>query len=159
MEQIGWIIWLIFAVCLIVAEAFTLGFFLLWFGVGALAAALVAFLGLGIGWQFAAFTVVSAGLTAMSRTIFAKYLVHDESSSVKMGMERLPGEVGTVVHGSSGTLNEGSVRVFGSVWTAMPADGETALEEGERVEVVRVKGSTLYVKRISNELPEWRRSS
>lgn len=156
MEHVSWILWLIFAVLLIVAETFTLGFFLMWFGIGALAAALMAFLGLGIAWQFAAFAIVSVVLTAMSRTIFAKYMVDSDEDSVKMGMNRLPGEIGTVTHASSGALNEGAVRVFGSVWTALPADGETGLEEGERVEVVSVKGSTLYVKRISNELPGWR---
>ena len=40
MDQLIWIGWLILGVGLIIAEIFTLGFFLLWFGIGALAAAL-----------------------------------------------------------------------------------------------------------------------
>jgi membrane protein implicated in regulation of membrane protease activity len=41
------------------------------------------------------------------------------------------------------------------VWTAFPIDDETPLVEGEKVEVVRVQGSSIYV-RSTKELPEWR---
>ncbi len=156
MEQITWILWLVLAVGLIVAEIFTLGFVLLWFGIGALAAALVGFLGLGLVWQFLAFSVVSIGLTIMSRTILAKYFGHGEHDRLKSGVDALPGKVGTVTTASKGALNEGAVKVFGSTWTAYPIDGDETLVEGEKVEVVEVKGSSIYVKRVTNELPEWR---
>jgi membrane protein implicated in regulation of membrane protease activity len=40
------------------------------------------------------------------------------------------------------------VKVFGSVWTAYPAEGERPLSEGEKVEVVSVEGSSIYVKKL-----------
>ena len=83
MDNIAWILWLVLGVGLIIAEIFTLGFVLFWFGIGALAAAAVGFLGLGLGWQFGAFAFVSIMLTAMSRTIFARYLQHNEGSPMK----------------------------------------------------------------------------
>jgi membrane protein implicated in regulation of membrane protease activity len=150
------IMWLILGVGLIVAEIFTLGFVLLWFGIGALAAALVGFMGGGFLLQFLVFAVVSIGLTLMSRTIFAKYFAHDERSAMKMGVDALPGKVGTVTTASKGALYEGAVKVFGSTWTAFPVDGETELVEGEKVEVVEVKGSSIYVRRVTKELPDWR---
>ena len=156
MDQIGWIIWLIVSVVLVIAEVFTLGFVLLWFGVGALAAAAVGFLGLGFAWQFATFAVVSIALTAMSRTIFANYLPHRHADAMKTGMDSLPGKVGTVTGASKGALNEAAVKVFGSTWTAYPIDGERELTEGEKVEVVEVKGSSIYVRRVTSELPGWR---
>lgn len=156
MDQVAWILWLVLAIGLIVAEMFTLGFVLFWFGIGALAAALVAFLGLGAAWQFAAFAAVSIALTGMSRTIFARYFQHGEGHRMRSGVDSLPGKIGTVSSGSKGALNEGAVKVFGSIWTAFPADGEMALSEGEKVEVVEVRGSSIYVKRITNELPDWR---
>ncbi len=156
MDQVSWIVWLILSVIFIIAEVFTLGFVLFWFGVGALAAAAVGFLGFGVGWQFAAFAAVSIALTAMSRTIFAKYLPHREGGAMKTGMDSLPGKVGTVTGASKGALNEAAVKVFGSTWTAYPIDGEMELIEGEKVEVVEVKGSSIYVRRVTNELPEWR---
>lgn len=159
MDQIAWIIWIIVGVVLIVAEIFTMGFVLFWFGIGALAAALAGFLGLGIGWQFLAFAVVSIALTAMSRTIFLRYLpLGDDENNVKTGMDALPGKVGTVTSPSKGALMEAAVKVYGSTWTAYPIDGESELVEGEKVEVVQIKGSSIYVRRIRDELPEWRNS-
>ncbi len=156
MDQLTWILWVVLGIGFIVAEVFTLGFVLLWFGIGALAAALVGILGLGIVWQIMVFIVVSAVLTGMSRTIFAKYLQHGEGSRMKSGVEALPGKIGTVTASSKGALSEGAVKVFGSTWTAFPIDGEKDLAEGEKVEVVEVKGSSLFVRRVTNELPEWR---
>lgn len=155
MEQFAWILWLLLGVVLIVAEVFTLGFVLFWFGVGAIAAALAGFFGFGFGLQFAVFATVSIALTAMSRTIFARYLPHHDNA-LKMGMDALPGKIGTVTGASRGALREGAVRVYGSTWTAFPIDGETELVEGEKVEVVSVQGSSIYVRRVTNELPEWR---
>jgi len=156
MEQIAWILWTILGVGLVIAEIFTLGFVLFWFGIGAFAAALVSWLGFGFGLQFLIFAVVSIGLTAMSRTIFGKYYAHDEDNAVKMGIDALPGQIGTVTLASKGALNEGAVKVYGSTWTAFPIDSSTLLIEGEKVEVVRVEGASIYVCRMSEELPEWR---
>jgi membrane protein implicated in regulation of membrane protease activity len=156
MEQLIWIAWLVVGIGLIIAEIFTLSFFLLWFGVGALAAALAAMLGAPFVLQFAVFAVVSVGLTLMSRTIFAKYLSHGNEPELKMGVDALPGQIGTVTVPSKGALNEGAVKVYGSTWTAFPFDGESLLQEGEKVEVVSVKGSSIYVRRVTNELPGWR---
>ena len=156
MEQFAWIFWLVLGVALIIAEVFTLSFFLFWFGLGAIAAAFVGLLGGGFLFQFLVFAIVSVALTAMSRTIFAKYLSHPEEDLVKMGVDSLPGQIGTVTIASKGALKEGAVKVYGSTWTAFPIDGETALTEGEKVEVVSVKGSSIYVRPIVNELPEWR---
>jgi membrane protein implicated in regulation of membrane protease activity len=156
MEQYLWIGWIILGVALIIAEIFTLGFVLFWFGLGALGAALAAMMGFGLPIQFGVFAVISVGLTVMSRTIFAKYLTHRDEDTVKMGVDSLPGQVGTVTNASSGALNAGAVRVYGSIWTAFPADDDIKLVEGEKVEVVSVKGSSIYVKPVSKELPEWR---
>lgn len=159
MENYLWILWIVLGVGLIVAEVFTLGFFLLWFGIGAIAAALVGILGGGLVLQFLVFFAVSIGLTVMSRTILANYFSHGEKDRVKTGVDALPGKVGTVTSASAGSLNEGAVKVFGSTWTAFPIDEETKLVEGEKVEVIEVKGSSIYVRRIANGLPEWRQDS
>ena len=156
MDQLIWILWLVVGVALIVAEVFTLGFVLLWFGIGAIAAAFVGFLGFGFLWQFAVFALVSVALTAMSRTIFSKYLSQRDENSIKMGVDSMPGQIGTVTLASKGALQEGAVKVYGSTWTAYPIDSERGLVEGEKVEVVNVKGSSIYVRPVSNELPEWR---
>jgi membrane protein implicated in regulation of membrane protease activity len=149
------IIWLILGVVLIVAEVFTLGFVLLWFGIGAIAAAIVGIAGGGLGLQFLVFAIVSVALTVMSRTILANYLPHP-GARLKTGIEALPGKIGTVTLSSSGTLHEAAVKVYGSTWTAYPIDAETQLIQGEKVEVVEVRGSSIYVRKAARELPDWR---
>src|SRR5205085_11369886 len=101
-DQIAWIFWLALGVVLIIAEIFTLGFVLFWFGVGALAAALAGFLGFGLGVQFLVFAAVSIALTAMSRTIFSNYLSHRDGDRIKTAIESLPGKIGTVTAASEG---------------------------------------------------------
>jgi len=161
MEQLAWILWIVLGVALIIAEIFTFGFVLFCFGIGAFAAALAGALGLGLALQFFIFAVVSIVLTVMSRTIFSKYFSYDDDDAIKMGMDALPGQVGTVTIGSRGALQEGAVKVYGSTWTAFPVDSEMSLIEGEKVEVVRVQGSSIYVQKIeaSKKLPEWRENN
>jgi membrane protein implicated in regulation of membrane protease activity len=157
MESYLWILWAILGAVLVVAEIFTTGFVLLWFGIGALAAGLAALLGVhSIILQFLIFAVVSIALTAASRTIFVNYFSREKTGGdLKTGVESLPGKVGTVVSSSRGALHEGAVKVFGSTWTAYPADGEEPLEAGDRVEVTQVQGASIYVRRIGAG-PDWR---
>lgn len=160
MENIVWVLWFILGAALIVAEIFTAGFVLLWFGVGALAAAFAALVGVdSLALQFLIFAIVSIGLTAASRTLFANYFTRqDIGEGLKSGVDSLPGKIGTVVSSSRGALQEGAVKVFGSTWTAYPAAGEDPLEAGERVVVESIEGASIYVRRI-NESSDWRQKS
>ena len=154
-----WILWVILGVILIVAEVFTSGFVLLWFGVGALAAALAGLVGVGPTLQFLIFAVVSGGLTVASRTFFVKYFSREKhGDSLRSGVDALPGKVGTVVSSSKGAMNEGAVKVFGSTWTAYPAPGEEPLEAGERVQVESIQGASIYVRRVESGR-DWRADS
>src|ERR1043165_9844786 len=150
MDAYLWIFWIILGAILIVAEVFTTGLVLLWFGIGALAAALAALAGVNnVGIQFLIFAAVSIALTAASRTIFVNYFSREKTGGdLKTGADALPGKVGTVITSSHGALNEGAVKLFGSTWTAYPADGEEPLEAGDRVQVERVQGASIYVRRV-----------
>ena len=80
MSEWLWIFWAILGAILIVAEVFTSGFVLLWFGVGALAAALAAIIGIdSLAIQFLVFAAVSIGLTVSSRTIFVNSSADNQS--------------------------------------------------------------------------------
>jgi membrane protein implicated in regulation of membrane protease activity len=157
MSEWFWVLWCILGALLIVAEIFTSGFVLFWFGIGALAAAFAAFIGIdSVVIQFVIFATVSISLTAASRTIFINYFSRERTGdSLRSGVDALPGKVGTVVSSSKGALQEGAVKVFGSTWTAYPAPGEQPLEAGERVCVESVEGASIYVRRVGDE-PDWR---
>lgn len=160
MDNIVWILWFVLAAALIVAEIFTSGFVLFWFGIGALAAAFAALVGVdSLALQFLIFAVVSISLTAASRTIFVNYFTREKTeNALKTGVDALPGKVGTVVSSSRGAMQEGAVKVFGSTWTAYPAEGESPLEAGERVTVESVRGASIYVRRVI-EGGDWRQKS
>ena len=153
-----WVLWCILGAILIVAEIFTSGFVLFWFGIGALAAAFAGFIGIdSLAIQFLIFAGVSTALTAASRTIFINYFSRERTGdSLRSGVDAMPGKIGTVVSSSKGALNEGAVKVFGSTWTAYPAPGEAPLEAGERVSVERIEGASIYVRRIAAGEPDWR---
>ncbi|HQR33249.1 MAG TPA: NfeD family protein [Blastocatellia bacterium] len=145
----AWIVWLILAAIFIAVEVLTPGFFLLWFGVGALAAALLAVLGVGsLPAQIIVFLAISVALLIASRTIFEKFLpLSSSAKGLKTNVETMIGQVGTVVEASRGALNEAAVKVYGSTWTAFPISGEKPLTEGETVAVERIDGNRIYVRR------------
>jgi membrane protein implicated in regulation of membrane protease activity len=155
-----WIFWLVLGAILIVAEVFTSGFVLLWFGIGALAAAFAGLIGIdSLALQFLLFAGVSIGLTAASRTIFVNYFSREKTGqSLRTGVDALPGKIGTVVSSSKGAMQEGAVKVFGSTWTAYPAPGEAPLEAGERVCVESVEGASIFVRRVE-EGRDWRQKA
>jgi len=159
-DSLIWILWAVMGAILMVAEIFTTGFVLFWFGIGALAAAFVDLIGIhNLGIQFLVFAAVSIGLTAASRTIFLNYFTRDRQGELlRTGVHSLPGKIGTVVSSSRGAMNEGAVKVFGSTWTAYPAAGEPPLEAGERVCVESVEGASIYVRRVE-EGRDWRQKS
>ena len=91
MDQLAWILWVVLGVGLIIAEIFTFGFVLFWFGIGALAAALVGSIGFGFGVQFLVFALVSIVLTVMSRTIFRQlFLSTARKIQSKWGLMHYP---------------------------------------------------------------------
>jgi membrane protein implicated in regulation of membrane protease activity len=143
---------LIIAAIFAAAEVFTSGFVLLWFGAGALAASLLALLGVeSLTAQMIVFLIVSVALVIASRTIFERFFTRrSDSRQVTSGVETMIGQVGTVVEPSRGSLNAGAVKVYGSVWTAFPAEGEWPLREGDSVAVERIEGNSIYVRRTPN---------
>lgn len=141
----AWIVWLVIGALFAAGEVLTTGFFLLWFGIGALAAALVALLGISsLTAQVFVFLIVSILLLIASRTIFDRFI---NRSSLKTGIDTIIGQVGTVVEPSQGARQESAVRVYGSVWTAIPLEGEAPLQIGESVCVEHIEGNTIYVYR------------
>lgn len=139
----AWLLWAVLAAAFLVGEIFTAGFFLLWFGVGAAAAAVLAGLGLGASYQWGSFSLVSGVLVVLSRK-FARKVT--EEPPERFGADRLLGKVGVVLERIDPATDSGRVRVEREEWRAESQGGLT-IEEGERIEVVGVSGAHLIVKR------------
>ncbi len=144
MEVELWWVWVAVGVIFIVGEIFTAGFFLLWFGVGALAAALCSFLKLNIIIQSAVFVGVSGILLAASRR-FADRFTRKQPPGV--GADRFIGQKGIVLEDIDNARNTGRVRVDEDEWRADSAT-DTVIPEGKTIEVVKVAGTHLVVKEI-----------
>jgi len=144
MELNYWWIWMILAALFVVGEIFTAGFFLLWFGVGAAVAGLVALLGLGMTWQLAIFIVLSLVLFAVSRK-FADRVSGEQPPGI--GANRLIGADCLVLEPIDNMANTGRVRVSREEWRAESETGQR-IEEGERVVVGSIDGTHLVVKPI-----------
>ena len=142
-----WWIWMILAAFFVVAEIFTAGFFLLWFGVGAAVAGVLALFGLGFGWQLGAFVVVSGVLFVVSRRFAEKFT---KKQPPGIGADRFVGREGLVLEEIDNVKNTGRVRLKKEEWRADSETGDV-IPVGTHVEVIRMDGTHLVVKIIEKE--------
>lgn len=140
------LLWIVLAVVLAIAEAFTATFVLIMFGAGALAAAIAAGLGVGVVGQVITFSVVSALSLLLLRPIIRRHaLPAIAGADQTIGMKALEGAPGTVLE--QVTTEGGLVRISGELWSARVYDESQVLEPGERVRVIEVEGTTVLVWR------------
>jgi membrane protein implicated in regulation of membrane protease activity len=138
---VAWL-WLVIGVALAVAEVFTTTFVLIMFSAGALAAALVAAVGLPIWLQILAFGLVSAASMGLLRPVIQRHL-HQGGGSAPMGLAEIEGSAGLVLERVD--LDHGMIKIEGELWTARPYDSTQTFEPGERVRVIEIKGATALV--------------
>lgn len=135
-------VWAALAAVLIVGEIFTAGFFLLPFGLGAAAAAVLALVGASLGWQWGVFLALSAVLLLSLRR-FADRITHEPPE--KVGVDRLIGKEGVVIDTIESDDSSGRVRIDREEWRADSAENQT-LAVGTHVVVERVSGTHLIVR-------------
>jgi membrane protein implicated in regulation of membrane protease activity len=139
-----WWIWMAVAALFILGEIFTAGFFLLWFGIGAAAAGVLAILDLHPGWQWAGFVVVSAVLFAATRRIAEKFT---KKQPPGIGADRFVGKVGVVLEEIDNMKNTGRVRIDKDQWRADSQTDDT-IPVDARVKVVGLDGTHLVVREM-----------
>lgn len=140
------LLWIVLAVVLAIAEAFTATFVLIMFGAGALAAAVVAGLGASLVWQVVAFAVVSGLSLALLRPVIRRHaLPAIQGADETIGIKALEGAPGQVIE--EVTAGGGLVRIDGELWTAKAFETAQVLAPGERIRVIEVEGTTVLVWR------------
>lgn len=138
----GWGIWIGVGIACVIAEIFTTGFFIFWFGIGAFLAA-VASRWLGLPWQIAVFVISSFILVISSRKITGG--LSRRTGEVRTNVDALTGMTGYVTEAICGEALPGKVKVGGEIWTAV-SEGGVRIPEGVRVTVLRVEGVHLVVR-------------
>ena len=133
------IYWLIGMLVLLGIEIATMGLTTIWF--------VTAVAGGGFGVQLIVFFVVSLVLLFVTRPIAVKFF---NQGRTKTNADSLIGEKAIVMKDIDNLLAEGEVEVNGQVWTARSQDGDVKIPAGTVVEVCRISGVKLIVKKMED---------
>jgi membrane protein implicated in regulation of membrane protease activity len=139
------LIWIIIAVALAVIEGFTLGLVTIWFTIGAAASAIVALAGGDPIIQIIVFFAVSIVLLIFTRPILVKRL---KVGREKNNIEQIEGKTGLVTERIE-PFGSGLVKVGGVIWTAVGEDPEFTADADSEVEIIRIEGVKLIVRKKS----------
>jgi membrane protein implicated in regulation of membrane protease activity len=145
--ELAWFwFWVILAVFLVVGEIFTMGFFLLPFGIGAAVTALATWFGLGPVGQWILFLATSVPALLLIKR-FSERVTRDREP-LRVASDRAVGKTGIVLERLQPHGAGGRVRVGMEEWRAEPESDET-VPEGVTVEILRVEGTHLVVRPLS----------
>ncbi|GAB2948485.1 NfeD family protein [Nonomuraea fastidiosa] len=136
-----WVIWVILAIVLGVAEIFTLTASLGLLGVAALLTAATAAIGLPVPLQLLFFALTSTAGLLVLRPIAMRHVKQPQLP--RFGVEALVGKPAYVV--SEVTGRGGRVRIGGEEWSARAYDETLVIPTGATVDVIEIEGATALV--------------
>ena len=140
-----WVIWLLVACAFAIAEMLTVGFFVIWFGVAALIALVFSLI-------FPSLVVAQVAIWGISSLILVlltkKFADKVTSHSVPTNVYSVIGKKANVVIEINGEKATGQVKVDGDVWSAKTEEFNAVIPVGSVVEVLKVDGVKLVVKKI-----------
>ena len=140
-----WIIWLIFAVIMLVIEIVTTGLATLWFAIGAVVAMIMDLCGASVTSQIIAMAAISAVCFVVCMIWVKPKLESLRKKNVqKTNADRLIGREGVVIVPFNSTEGKGQVKVEGQIWSAKSGEDYT---EGTKVTVKAIEGVKLVVER------------
>ena len=137
----GWVVWLIVAAVLGVAELMTTTFALGIIAVGALVAACAGALGLGLPFQLLAFVVASGAGLGFVLPIARRHI--KQPPLLKTAPAALVGRSASVLEEVN--RHGGRVRIGGEIWSARPYDETLVIPVGGIVDVMQIEGATALV--------------
>ena len=139
-----YIVWLITALVLLIVEIFTVSFGVVCFSLGAVFAALGAYLGISVLWQLLIFSVVSFIAFVFIRPFVVKFLLK-KKDEVLTNADAIVGRQAIVTEEINPDKNTGRVKIDGDDWKA---EASEVLAVGEKVEVVSRDSIILKVKSL-----------
>jgi membrane protein implicated in regulation of membrane protease activity len=137
----SWIVWLVLAAVLGVAEIMTTTLALGLIAVGAVVAGVVGVAGGGLPFQLIAFGVASAAGLGVVRPIAVRHI--KQPPLLRTGTSALVGRSAKVVE--EVTDDGGKVRIGGELWSARPYDESLVIPMGSTVDVFAIEGATALV--------------
>ena len=140
--MVSWIVWLIVAAVLGVAELLTMTFAFGLIAVAAVVAAVVGAFHFDLPLQLAAFVVAAGAGLGFVRPIAIRHL--KQPPTLRSGVAALVGRSAIVLE----EVNEhsGRVRIDGEEWSSRPyLDDSLVIPVGTKVDVMQIKGATALV--------------
>jgi membrane protein implicated in regulation of membrane protease activity len=139
---VSWIIWLIVAAVLGVAEVFTTTLALGLIAAAAVVAAVVGAFHVGLTWQLVAFVVASGAGLGVIRPIAIKHI--KQPPALRTGTAALVGRTAIVLE--EVTDHGGRVRIGGEEWSSRPyMEDSPPIKVGTKVDVMQITGATALV--------------
>jgi membrane protein implicated in regulation of membrane protease activity len=144
-----WAGWLALAIVLGAAELASLDLILLMLAVGAIAGALTAGIGVPVVLQILVAGGASVAMLALVRPNLVKKL--HTGPDLQLGHGKLVGRQALVTEDVT-SLNPGRVKLAGEIWSAQPYDENLTIKAGETVEVLAIRGATVFVHPVNASL-------
>ena len=143
-----WYIWLIIAGVAFIAEIFTTGFLVFWFGLGALISMIISFFCPGdYILQTSVFIITSTLLIFLTKPLVNKFTKKDKNKEYSTNAYSIVGKKGIVVQDINPVHGIGQIRVSNEVWSAKTLD-DSIIEKGSQIEVTEIQGVKAVVKII-----------
>jgi membrane protein implicated in regulation of membrane protease activity len=147
------VVWIAVALTFAIVEVVTVGLFAAFISLGAVAAAIAAFLGLDLLAQAVALAVVAVIGIVVARPPLLRYLQARRRPELLSGAAAMVGRITVVVDPIQEGNGRGHVRIAGEDWPARSRDGQP-IPAGASVQVVAIHGATLIVDRVSSQAQE-----
>ena len=139
-----WVLWLIIAGSMVLLECMTVGFLVIWFGVGALFAMLTSFFIDSLFIQTIVFIVSSAILILLTKPLVKKFIQKDDE---KPNVYTVIGKTALVTKDIDTEKSIGQVKVDSDSWSAKDVNGGF-IPMGSKVEILSIEGVKVIVKKI-----------
>jgi membrane protein implicated in regulation of membrane protease activity len=141
------LLWIAVALVFAIVEVLSVSLFAGFVSLGALGAAIAAFMGDHIVFQSVVFAAVSMlGIVVVRRPLLA-YLQRRHAPEMLSGAAAMVGQTALVVDAIKGPHERGHVRIAGEDWPALTRDGRP-LPAGSSVRVVEIRRATLVVEPV-----------
>ncbi|MBQ9280251.1 MAG: NfeD family protein [Clostridia bacterium] len=143
-----WTTWLIIAGFFAILEIATVGFLVIWIGIGALPAMIYSmFFPEQVLVQVAIWVVCSIVLILLTKNLTDKI----KPTPTNTNVYSIIGKRATVIQDIDAEKSSGQIKVGGDVWSAKAENYDDVIPEGTSVEIVSIEGVKAVVKKLVEE--------
>ena len=138
------VLWVLLIIAFVIGELISVGLTSIWFAAGALAALLLALLGVGPLVQFAVFLIVTIVLLLSTRSWAQRFI---NSRTQKTNADSIIGQTIRIAERVSNRDQTGMAIVHGQEWTVRARSDDEVIEKDQNAKVVEISGVKLIVEK------------